>query len=358
MFFLNSPLIAIDIGTSAIKVLELGGNQNKRRLLSMGIELLPRGVVQDGEIRDPATVVKTIQTLLQRLAIKTKNRRVSLAVSGNAVIVKRINIVLDTEIEIGEQLFEEAKQQFHHDMEDMYFRFQVIESEYKKADETSALIVAAKIAVIEQYVQVVHELGMKVGVIDCDSLCISNMFEFNYPIADALCAIVDIGASTSQIIVSYNGEFLFNREIYMGGDMVTQRIAESLDVDFENAESIKLSASGGDATLMEQVRPAIADVIAMITNEVQATISFFLDGEEFPAELKKISYVYLTGGGANTLDLAQAISTLVQAPVQILNPFHNIDTDNFGSDMETMLSQAPLYGVVLGLGLRKMNDDQ
>lgn len=357
MFFLKSTSIAIDIGTSAVKIVELAGSGSKRKLLSMGIERLPGGVVQDGEIRDTATVVKTIQVLIRRLGIKTKNRRVALAVSGNAVIVKRINIVAEPEMELGEQLFEEAKQQFHDDMEDMYFRYQPLESSFVRENEKAALIVAAKIAVIEQYVQLVHELGMKVGLIDCDILCLSNMFEFNYRIADALSVAVNIGASTSQIIMSFNGEFLFNREIYMGGDQITQRIAEVLGVEFENAESIKLSASDGDSTLIEQVRPAIADSIALIANEVNATIAFFLESEDFPEEIKKVSYIFLSGGGANTLDLAQAISTQVQAPVQVINPFNNIDIDTLGDDMEAMVTQAPLYGIVVGLGLRKLNDN-
>lgn len=358
MFFWNNTLIAIDIGTSAVKVLELAGSNTKRRLLSMGIELLPRGAVADGEIRDLVTVAQTLKALIERLGIKTRNRRVALAVSGNAVIIKRITFQPDPELEIGEQLFEEAKQHFHHDMEDMYFRYQIIDSQFSQPGEEVALIVAAKIAVIEQYVQLVHELGMKVGVIDCDILCLNNIFEFNYPIADALAVAINIGAASTQISMAYNGEFIFNREIYLGGDQITQRIAEALSVDFENAEAIKLSASGGDTTLVEQVRPAIADTIAMITSEVSATVNFFLQSEEFPDEIKKVAYVYLSGGAANTLDLAGSISTHVQAPVQIMNPFNNIDTGALGTDVESMLAQAPLYGIVAGLGLRQMNDSE
>jgi type IV pilus assembly protein PilM len=355
MFFKRS-LIAIDIGTSAVKIMETSGSDTKRRLTTVGVEILPVGAVQDGELRDPAAVGKTVAGLLDRLGIETKKRRVALSVSGNAVIIKRVTFVPDEEIDLGEQLFEEAKQHFHHDMEDMYFRFQIIESRFTQHEENAAIIVAAKIGVIEQYVQMVHDLGMKVGVIDCDILSLANMFQFNYPIEDSLVVLVNIGAASTQILVTYNGEFLFNREIYVGGQQVTAKLAEGMGVDLENAESIKLSASSGDSTLIEQVRPVIRETVHAITQEIAATVEFFLQSDEFPDEIKQVDSIYLTGGGAQTLDLAESVSAHLKAPVQIVNPFQRIETDSVGEEMEVLLSQGPLYGVVLGLSFRQLND--
>ena len=101
--------------------------------------------------------------------IKTKGRRIALSISGVGVILKRMTLVPDDELELGEQVFEEAKQQFHHDMSDMYFRFQEIPSKFTEEGEKAFLIVAGKIDVIEQYIDLVHKLGMRVGVIDTDT---------------------------------------------------------------------------------------------------------------------------------------------------------------------------------------------
>ena len=356
--FMNSNLLAIDIGTSSVKLLELAGKDSKRKVVAMGLEVLPRGAVVDGEIRNQKDVLAVIRRLLDQLQIETKNRRVAISVSGNAVILKRINFVPDPELDLGEQLFDEAKQHFHNTLEDMYFRYQLIESELNQDEGKTAVIVAAKIEIIEQYVQLVHELGMKVGLIDCDTFCLANMFEHNYPLKDTLAAIVNIGATSTQIFLTYNSEFLFSREFYIGGDHITEQIADKMVVDFENAESLKLSISSGEANLSDQIRPGIVEILDQISSEVNTTVSFFLESEEVPDSLQQLGYVYLCGGGGMTHFLAESISNSLKTPVQLINPFQQIDLGRFGDDMDMMLSQGALFGVAVGLALRKYNDHE
>lgn len=354
--FVKQPILAIDIGSSSIKILEFTGSGRKRKVTAMGLEVLPKDAIVDGVIRDHASVKKVLKRLLVQLEIETKNRRVGLSISGNAVILKRIVFMRDEGVDPGEQLFEEAKQHFHNSLDDMYFRYQLIDSDFVQSGEQAAVIVAAKIGVVEQHVQLMHELGLKVGVIDCDTFCLANMFQHNFEIQDELVAIVNIGATTTQVFLQFNDEFLFSREVYIGGDHITEAIAESLGIEFENAESLKLSASSGETAMIEQIEPAVSEILSQLANEVETTVNFFLDSEDYPESLKNLNYVHLCGGGALTHKLAESISNALQAPVSLINPFNRVDLGRFGADVENMLSQGPLYGVCVGLALRKLND--
>ena len=209
---------------------------------------------------------------------------------------------------------------------------------------------------IEQYVDVIHRVGLKVGVIDTDTFCLANCFEYNYPIADALIATANIGANSTQVIVTYEGEYLYSREFYLGGQMISNKIAEDLGIDFENTKSLKISASGGDQAIADKIRNSVAEINSQINQEIGQTIDFFVQNEAHP-NLSQLKYVYLSGGGSLSLDLAPSLSSQLQAPVQIINPFNRINTTPSGIDMEYLLSNGAIYGIANSLGLRREDDN-
>jgi type IV pilus assembly protein PilM len=350
----KKPLLAIDIGSSSIKAIEMSGGQQKK-LHNLGIELLPRGAIEAGIIRDSDVVAKALKKLMERLGIHGKTRRVAISVSGVSTLIKRVNVTLDEEADTDEALYEEAKQQFHAGLEEMYFRHQEIESAFVDEGQRSFILVAAKIETIEQFVELIHRVGLKVGITDCDVFCLANMFDYNYPVADALTMAVNVGASSTQVIFLYNGEFLFSREFFTGGNDISARIAENLRVDFDNAESLKISASMGDQSIADRVRPAIQEINDQIAAEINTTLAYF-QSEEMSGRFEKVDHIFLAGGAASTLDLGSTISSVLRAPVQVINPFQRIDIKPSGIDMDYIMTQGSLFGISVGLGLRDFTD--
>ena len=71
----SKPLIAMDIGSSSVKLVEVTGRGTSRKLIKLGLEMVPDGVVINGEIQDPDALVKTIKRLLKNLDVPMKGRR-------------------------------------------------------------------------------------------------------------------------------------------------------------------------------------------------------------------------------------------------------------------------------------------
>ncbi|NRA64651.1 MAG: type IV pilus assembly protein PilM [Pseudobacteriovorax sp.] len=350
---ISRPLIAIDIGTSSVKIAEVIGSGSKRKLKTLGLELLPANTVVNGEVVDAHQVLKTIRKLIHSLGIKVKGRRVALSMAGLSVIYKRVSLLPDEETDLGEQVFEEAKQQFHHDMSDMYFRFQEIPSKFSEGAEKTFLIVAGRIDVIEQYIELMHGLKMKVGVIDTDAFSLFNVFNFTYPMKESLILLANVGATSTQVIISYEGEYLFSREFFIGGTHITKKIAEDLSIDVNNAEGLKISASSGDGAIAKKVLPSIQTVNDQINAEIRQTIDFFLEHENI-GSFSELNYAFMSGGGSLTLDLPSSLSAELKCPVQIINPFQKIDPRPTKIDTEYLLSHGAIYAVSVGLGLRKV----
>jgi len=352
MFLQGSPIV-IDIGSSSVKLMEVRKKGSATKLLGFDAELLPEHAVVDGEIANQDAVSAAISSILDRQKINPKGRQAMLTISGGSTIVRRMNTVVYNETDIAEQLYDEAKQIFHHDMEDMYFRYAPIESKLlMNNNERAYIIVAARVGLIENYVQVIKDLKLKVSVIDCDILCLTNLYNEIYEVSEGLNILMNIGASKTQMAFTYEGEFIFNREFQLGGQVFTDAISSQLDVNRENAENMKISASNGDANAISYVKPAINEPIEQFVNEINSTVAFFKQNEDISQNLGAINSVYVSGGAASTIGLAQSISAGIHVPVRLLNPFQAFTLDSSKLDVQSMVNQSPLFAVASGLALR------
>lgn len=347
-------MVAIDIGSSSVKIVELSG-RGQRKLGCIGLEVFGSNAIADGEIKDADVVADVVSDLLFRLKIKTKGRRAAVSLGGSGILIKRALIQPSNDTDFSEQVFYEAQQLFHHDMDDMYFRYQEVQSRFAPADKKAVILVGAKRELVETHLSILRSVNLKTGIVDCDTLCIANMFEYNYPVVDGLVVIANIGASSTQVILVNRGEFLYTRDIYLGGNAYNQRIMEALSVDFQNAESLKVSAGLGDQSVHGNVIQSISDVNDMLVREIQTTINFFLQNEG-GVEPMKPSMVFLTGGGARSLGLDAAIAAGFGIPVQILNPFQRIKLGTTSKHMSLLMTQGPVYSTALGLALREADD--
>ncbi|MEZ4742705.1 MAG: type IV pilus assembly protein PilM [Bdellovibrionota bacterium] len=354
--FLNRPLVAVDIGSSSVKVVEISGGTDKK-LRAIGLELLPEGIVVDGAIQDLKATEKILKGLIRKLKITTTGRRAAVALSGSSVLIKRVGFTPTDDVsEMHEQIFYEAEQHFQHDMDELYFDYYELSSTPDHNGTIPILLVGAKKEIVEQYLTVIRGLGMRTGLIDCDVFSVSNMFEYNYGIIDGLIAVVNIGATVTQVSLVHRGEYLYTRDISMGGDDYTNRLINALEVDRKNAESLKISASQGDDSVPPTLHEVVSEVNQQLVSEIQVTVDYYFQNGEAPPGVNQLTGVYLAGGGSRTLGLDAAVAASLHVPVQIVNPFHRVNVNPRRFQMDYILAQGHLYSVAVGLAMRTIND--
>ncbi|MCB9228791.1 MAG: type IV pilus assembly protein PilM [Deltaproteobacteria bacterium] len=352
MFF-NSSLLAIDIGSSAIKVVEMSGKTEKK-LINLGMELIPEGAIVNGSIQDAAIVTKSLRRLLRRLKIRVSGRKTAISLGGSSVIIKKINYPNKDEIELADMIEAEAEQHFQHDLNELYFTWNLLDSS-EHAEERSVIMVAVKKNLLDQYISVIKNAGLKIAVIDCDVFSIFNMFEYNFGAVDGLIAIANIGASSTQVTLSGNGQYLYTRDISIGGNTWSKSIASSLNTTLHNAESMKIAAGEGDISSAVLHQDSMKKITDQLANEIQVTIDYFFQSNDAPAGLSKVQAVFLTGGGARTPGLDATIASTLNIPVTIVNPFHKVKIPK-KLPMDHILSQGHIYSVAVGLSMRSQDD--
>lgn len=341
-------LVGLDIGSSAVKVVELVRKGGDYELANLGVEALGQDVVVDGSIMDALLVSSAIEKIFAANKIKTKE--VATAVSGHSVIVKRIAVSAASAVEVGDAIPYEAQQYIPFDVADVNLSYQVM-GPSPGGGGLDVMLVAVKREKILNYTNVLSQAGVNPLVVDIDAFAIENAFEANYdPPPGTLVALLNVGASIMNINIVCDGASLFTRDVSVGGNQYTDTLQKELDLGFEDAE--KLKRGFALPNISEEAKTAhLRSVSEILLLEIQKTFDFFKQ----TTSLANIELIYLAGGTAKVTGLADLLREDLVVPVEILDPFRKVHINPGRFDLSFTAEIAPLMGVATGLALRSFD---
>lgn len=355
---ISPPLIGIDVGSSSIKIVELKGGVNKK-LTSCVLEPLTPGIIVNGAIANPDAFTESLSNALKAGKIGTRGKRAALSLGGSSVIIKKLEVDPGVgKADLADQVFYEAQQHFAEDFDSTYYTFYKQPPVSNSSTTSPVLLIGAKSEVVDEYVMCVRNAGMRVGLIDCDVFSTFNMFEENYGIFENLIALINVGASATQITILANGVFLFSRDVSIGGEDYTSKISDALSCDRMAAEEKKLQVCSGRQAPDSHLTEIFTDLNDQLVSEIKMTLDFFFQSGDVPPELNVLSGIYLVGGGARTLGLDAAIAAAMQIPIKIVDPFHKLNTGNVVKDPDAFTYESSSFGVAIGLAKRKFKDSE
>jgi type IV pilus assembly protein PilM len=352
LFGKKKGLVGVDVGSSAIKAVELkvgGKGRDEYQLLNIGIEPLPPEAIVDGAIMDSGAVIDAIQRLFQENRIKTAE--VATGVCGNAVIVKKISLPQMSADELAESIHWEAEQYIPFDIQDVALDYEVIEGG-GSGGNMDVLLVAVKKDKISEYTSALSQAGRTPQIVDVDVFALQNCFEMNYGVDPGrVVALLNIGATIMNVNVVKGSTSIFNRDIAAGGHQYTDAIQKDLNLSFEQAEALKKGeqVEGASPESLHPILQAVSENIAM---EIQKTFDFF----RATSQEDRIDQIYLSGGTAKIHGLRDLLADRFQAPVELLNPFLNVRYNEKDFNPEFLEDIAPAAAIAVGLAVRRVGD--
>jgi type IV pilus assembly protein PilM len=343
-------VIGIDIGSSSIKLVELIEGKNGFKLQNLAISSLPPEAIVDGAFMDSVTIIDTIRDLLTTSKVKTKD--VVTSVSGHSVIVKKISLPFMTEAELEESIRWEAERYIPFDINDVNIDFQTFGANPENPEVMDVVLVAAKKDIINDYVSVIMEAGLNPVIIDIDAFALENMVAINYEIGkEEVVAIVNVGASITNINILKDNVSGFTRDIFKGGNQITEDIQRQLHVDYDEAEKIKVG-SKVDVTARSIVQNLLKTASESLAVEIRNSLDFFQSTTTY----EKISKLYLSGGGSKIKDFDILLQQEIGIPVEIVHPFTKIEYNEKNFDVEYLREIGPTIAVGIGLASRRVGD--
>src|SRR5262245_39945050 len=335
-------LVGLDIGSSSVKVVELKelGKGKGYQLQNIAVEPLSPEAIVDGAIMDAGLVIEAIQKAFGSRKMKAAD--VAIALSGHSVIIKKISIPATSEEELAEVIPWEAEQYIPFDVEDVNLAYQVLKGGGSDGN-MDVLLVAAKKDKIHDYTSVVTQAGRNPLLVDVDVFALQNCYEMNYETdASEGVALVNVGASTTNVSIIKGSTSIFWRDISVGGNHYNDALRKELNVSFEQAEMLKRSQEV-DGIATDRVPAIVASVNDFIGAEIQKTLDFFKNTT--PGE--SIGRIVLAGGTSRVMNLRESLADRFGIPVEPLNPFNRVQVGK-GISSATLDDLSPSVSIAVG----------
>jgi type IV pilus assembly protein PilM len=343
MFGKKKSSVGLDIGSSAIKLAELEEAPDGMTLVKFGIaELLSEAIV-DGEIMDRQAVVDTIRNLTEAKAIK--NKRVATAVSGRAVIVKKILMDRLSEEDAREAIYWEAEQHVPYDVNDVVLDFQILKTDVGPK-QMQVLLVAAKKEMVNVHAELIKEAGLLPELIDVDAFAVQNALEANYDFTpEDVVTFVNMGAERTNVSIVKDGIPHFTKDLSLGGHTVAEALQREYGLSHDEALKALKGESEGTYNIPQFVQVACDDLVV--------TLDRALAYLKTSNEAEGLTKIFISGGGSHLQGLKELLVNKFNVPTEIANPVSRLNCDSSLFEAGDPSKEAPVLTVAIGLALRK-----
>ena len=349
MFFSKKQsLVGLDIGSYSVKVVEIeslpGGGH---RLVNYGISEPLSEAIVDGEIMDRQLVTDAIANLLEARGVKTRN--VVAAVSGRAVIVKKIAMNKLSAEDAQQAVYWEAEQHVPYDINDVSLDFEILGPSPADPKQMQVLLVAAKKDMVMSFSDLMREAGLNPLIVDVDSFAAQNALNANYDFPpEEVVAILNVGSEMTNINITQAGVPYFTKDLQVGGNA----FIEAAQRKFNLSQSEAAAAVRGESGAGLEMTPVIEQSCEGLATALERAQAYLRTAGEAGA----ITRMMLCGGAALTPDLVEYLNRRFGVPVEVANPLSRIQYDPSLFAGQDVMKVAPLLTVGIGLALRRLGD--
>jgi len=340
----SDRVVALDIGSRMVKVVELGRGSKGPALFNYGASHVSPDAVVEGEVMDRDLLLEAIGSAFSQAGIKPD--KVVSAISSRQVIVKRLFLEQMEEAEVRARIETEASSHIPFEIEDVSLDFQILDPAASDG-KMEVLLVAAKREVIYEHISLLKDAQVNAQVIDVDAFAIQNLFEA-LGASQPLATLVNIGAGLTNVNIVRNGLPLFTRDFSVGCGSYLESLQRDMQIGFEDA--LHLITGELDSSRDEVGREAVVKMADDIAVGLERSLAYLRSA----GEVESLGNVYLSGGGGNLPALRKSLKERLGVPIQAINPLEVLEVDDAVRTRLEDDGAAPLLGVAIGLGIREV----
>jgi type IV pilus assembly protein PilM len=338
MFFSakKKSILGVDIGTANIKIAQVSHGKEPV-LQTYGMVNLPNQLGGKNNEAAMDSVAEGLKTLIKKAGVTTNNCVISFP--NSAVFTSVLELPMMSERELQSAVEFEAKKYVPLALTEIDLSWSVI-SQNELDKKAKILLTAVPKQITRNYMRVFELAGLNPIAGEIEALALIRSLVGNAP---SNCVIIDIGARATGLNILENGFLRLSRNLNIGGDTITQKIADSLNVSFFRAEQFKKEFGVSSATFIpETIKP----VLNLVKNEVKQLLAIY------QSHNIKVDKILLVGGGANLPGIVDYFSDL-GSTVELGDC---LKTVGYSQSLAPILKRYELsLPIAIGLALRNEN---
>ncbi len=350
--------IGIDIGTSAIKMVELKGRKGCIKLSAYGEfqrSIFPnKQSFQSGPLylleEEAARIIKLIKNEAQ-----IKSRKAVMSIPVFSSFFTTITLPSLPKEEITDAISFQARQYIPVPISEVVLDWSILKSKpphqnfgsggkkEKDRNNIDVLVVAVPNEVVNRYVRIAQLADIELSALEVETFSLARSFSKE---DDSSFLIIDFGANSTSISIIRRGSVLMAYSLNFSSARFTESISKFLELEPKKAEELKRKQGLQDK---DTIAPIILPLIDRIISEVEKIVDNYRRKQKKELRIKK---VIIAGGMANLPGLKNYLEEKLKKEIEIGNPFLNIKTLPILSPVLKQIG--PSFAVAVGIAMREL----
>ena len=332
----------LDIGTTAIRLVELSGTGSARSLIKYAYAPLDAKISLSDSKADQQKLAQVVRDLLSQARVTTKN--VAVGIPSNKVFTTVVDFERLSPGDLAKAIQLQA---------DSFIPTPVAESKLdwallgdSPADPTKVEILISSVPnnFVEQRLDMLESIGLNVIAFEPDNLALARAM---LPIDASLPhMVIDIGNKSTDLVVTINGAPRLTRSIPTGSEAIIRSAMQNLSIDEKQAEQFVFKFGLSKEKLEGQIYHGIIGTVDILMAEIEKSIKFVATRYNDA----KIDRIIVTGGASALPEFPLYVANKFGVNVEIGNAWRNI---SFPADRQNeLLAVSNHFGVAAGLAER------
>jgi len=338
-----SEFFGLDIGTTAIRLVELRGSGRVKALTKYAFVPIDSKVTMSDAKPDQQKLLQALQDLLTEAKITTRN--VAVGLPSSRVFTTVVDIDRLSPDEIAKTIQYQADSLIPTPLAESKLDWAVLGDSPKDKAKVEVLLSSVTNEFVESRLDMLESIGLNVIAFEPDSMALSRAV---IP-ADATLPqmVLDIGNKSTDLVITVNGAPRLVRSIPTGGEAIIKSAAQNLNIDDAQARQFVFKFGISKDKLEGQIYHAIIGTVDILVGEIEKSIKFFQ--ARYPES--KIERIIVTGGASALPEFPLYIANRFGLNVEIGNAWRNI---SFPADRQNeLLAASNHFCVAAGLAERE-----
>lgn len=341
----TSNRLVLDIGTSAVRLCELSQTKAGFQLT----KYYQREFNIDPAMEEADKQDKRADILAELLKeAKVRGKKAIVAVPGQSVFTRNRPLPPVPEYKVTQIVRYEIQQQIPFSLNEIALDYQVLDR--TEVGGYDVMMAAIKVDVVEKQLEILSRVKRTVETVDVSPLAAYNWLTHTGDFGEEgqCIALVDMGATTTDIVIQKDNQFKFTRSLHVGGNDVTTAIATAFNTPFDEAEKIKREkafAPTGDPKRDGRGGEVTGRILGRLVGELNRSFAYF---RSQPGG-GPVTRVIITGGGSCLKNIIPYLQRELNIEVRIAQPLAGLAIAPTANEASEYPEQAC---VALGLALR------
>ncbi len=334
---------ALDIGTTALRVVELSHSGSGWKLVHYATKAIPSRLSESTAEKDKRALEAAIQEVISQSGIKARD--VAIGIPSSKMFASVVEVPTVGKAELNATIKYQAENYVPMRADEAKIDWAIIGPSPVEQNKTEILVASVLNAFTEARLDMLeNDLGLNVIAIEPDSIAIVRSL-LPDGITDGR-LLVNMEDSATDVIVTLGNAPRLIRSIPIGMNSLIRMAKQNLNIDDQQARQLILKFGVDSNALNGQLFRAVHTLIDQLTAELIKSLKFFVTKYNG----MKISATLVAGYTSTLPGFMDIIAEKTNLPVQAATPWQHVEVAL--GDQTALAPISSQFAVAVGLAER------